>query len=250
MRNILITAILAAGMLPSHAYSNWFEKGLEVLQGSHSSTESSDNSNSAINFSNHELESAFREALSIGSEKVIDKIGLKDGFNKDPKIHIPLPSSLNTIKSGLGKVGMESYMNELETTLNRAAEEAMPETKKIFLNAIASMTFEDVKAIYQGSDNAATRYLKKATTPELKQKISPIIDAKLNQVGAVNAYDSLTQQYRQQYPFLPNIKSDLQGHVMDKALEGMFLYLGQEETKIRQEPMKYGSDLLKKVFSN
>lgn len=250
MQKLVLMSLITTLTFSSHAYANWWEKGLEVLKESTTQTDSSSPvaANSSV-FGNTDIESAFREALSIGSETVINSIGVENGFNLDPKIHIPLPSSLKTIQSGLTKFGMGTYADELELTLNRAAEEALPETKAIFLEAIKSMSFEDVQKLYKGSDNSATEYLKKTTTPALKEKIAPIIDNKLKSVGAVSAYESLTQSYRQKYPFLPDVKANLQSHVMDKTLEGMFYYLGQEESKIRQEPLKYGSDLLKKVFS-
>lgn len=247
MRKLLMISLVTAITFSTQSHANWWEKGLEVLKDSTSQEDSTSSSNPL--FSNTDIESAFREALSIGSETVINSIGVENGFNADPKIHIPLPSSLKTIQSGLTKFGMGSYADELELTLNRAAEEALPETKAIFLEAIKNMSFEDVQKLYKGPDNSATEYLQKNTTPALKEKIAPIIDAKLNSVGAVSAYEALTQSYRQQYPFLPDLKANLQTHVMDKTLEGMFYYLGQEETQIRQEPLKYGSDLLKKVFS-
>lgn len=250
-KTLLLSTLVSLGCLSSlqTAQANWLDKGLEILNNTNSSSQTSSSTTQNTNFSTNQLESAFREALSIGSKTVIAQIGSEDGFNLDPKIHIPLPSSLNTLKSGLAKFGMGAYAEELELTLNRAAEEAMPETKQIFLNAIQSMSFEDVKTIYNGPENSATQYLQKTTTDALKSKIAPIIDLKLNSVGAITAYEGLTSTYRQKYPFLPNVKANLQDHVMQKALDGMFYYLGQEEAKIRAQPLQYGSDLLIKVFS-
>lgn len=242
----IFTVIGLSLLFTSPANANWWEKGLEAIKGSGSTGSQTDNTSQ---FSSQELESAFREALSIGSKTVVDNLSVEDSFNLDPKIHIPLPDSIASVKSGLGKVGLSSYVDDLELTLNRAAEAAAPETKAIFLEAIKSMSFEDVQKIYNGPDNSATEYLKKTTHDNLKSKIEPIVQEKLNEVGAVTAYDSLTSQYRQQYPFLPNLKADLSDHVVGKAMDGIFYYLAQQEASIRKDPFKYGSNLLEKVFS-
>ena len=249
IKKLLLSLTLISASTLAHA--NWWDQGAEMLKQSNilNSDSASKTTSSSSPFSNTELESAFREALSTGSKTVVEKLSLENAFNQDSNIHIPLPSGLQSVKSGLSKVGMASYMDNLETTLNRAAEAAMPETKSVFLEAIQKMTFADVKKIYSGGNNAATDYLQNTTTDSLKTKIAPIVNSALQEVGAVNAYDSLTTEYRKKYPFLPNLKADLQSHVTDKAIEGIFFYLAKEEADIRANPVKYGSDLLTKIFS-
>lgn len=249
INKVLLSLTLISASTLAHA--SWWEQGAEILKQSNILNNDSDSksASSTSPFSNNELETAFREALSTGSKAVVEKLSLENAFNQDSNIHIPLPSSLESVKSGLSKFGMASYMDNLETTLNRAAEAAMPETKEVFLVAIQNLSFADVQKIYSGGNNAATEYLQNTTTESLKTKIAPIVNSALQEVGAVNAYENLTTEYRKKYPFLPNLKADLQSHVTDKAVEGIFFYLAKEEADIRANPVKYGSDLLTKIFS-
>ena len=235
----------------SSAQANWWEKGVEMWQEANKAP--SENGNSSSQFTPKELQKAFREALSIGSELVVDKLSIKDSFNSDPKIHINLPKSLQKVQSGLNSFGMGSYlestMQQLELSLNRAAEAAVPEVRSVFLDAIKALTFEDIQQIYQGADDSATQFLRKNSYDKLTSKISPIVNQKMDEVGVINTYDSLTQAYRKQYPFLPNLKVNLSDHVVSKTLDGVFLYLAKEEAAIRKNPYEYGSKLLEKVFS-
>jgi len=194
-----------------------------------------------------DMSGAFKEALQIGSERVVGQLGKPDGFNGDPAIHIPLPDSLNTVKSVLGKAGMSGALDDLELKMNRAAEAATPKAKKLFLDAIAQMTFTDIKAIYNGPQDAATRYFQEKLTPSLSKEMSPIVDSSLGQVGAVQAYDGVMSKYKTM-PFVPDVKANLTQHVTDKGIAGIFHYLGQEEEAIRQNPARQSTDLLKRVF--
>ncbi|MDG6778752.1 DUF4197 domain-containing protein [Thiomicrorhabdus sp. zzn3] len=231
------------------AQSSWWEQGLELITGS--KTDSADThqaeSTTTPSLSNTDLNQAFKEALSLGSEEVVKKLSLKDAFNADPNIHIPLPDSLQTVHSWLSKAGMGSLTEDLELKLNRAAEAAAPEAKTLFLNAINNMTFEDVRTIYNGPQDSATRYLQEKTSDDLKEKMRPIIQNTLNQVGAVQAYDRVIENYKS-LPFVPDIKANLTEHVSQKGMDGLFYYLAEEEKKIRQDPLKQTTELLKKVF--
>lgn len=194
-----------------------------------------------------DMSGAFKEALQIGSERVVGQLGKQDGFNSDPAIHIPLPAQLNTVKTVLGKAGMSGALDDLELKMNRAAEAATPKAKKLFLQAISAMTFSDVKAIYSGPDNAATKYFQDKLTPSLSKDMTPIVDSSLSQVGAVQAYDGVMSKYKTM-PFVPDVKANLTQHVTDKGIAGIFHYLGQEEAAIRQNPARQTTDLLKRVF--
>ena len=254
MKSLIGLLLTVAIVQPVQA--NWWEKGQEALKSFENSETGqkitsviSDNSGTVMSqFSNQDLEKAFRQALSIGSETVVKQLGQTDGFNADSNIHIPLPKSLNTVKKTLDRFGAGHLVGDLETKLNRAAEAATPKAKALFLDAIANMSFEDVQAIYKGDKDAATQFLKRTTSPQLKQEMTPIIDNSLSEVGAIQAYDSVMNKYAK-YPFVPDVKADLQSHVMDKALDGIFYYVAQEEAAIRQDPLKRSTELLKKVFA-
>ncbi|MDH3331853.1 MAG: DUF4197 domain-containing protein, partial [Desulfobulbaceae bacterium] len=188
-----------------------------------------------------------KEALLVGSQNVVSQLGRPDGFNLDPAIHIPLPQQLNNVKSLLGKVGMSSMLDDLELKLNRAAEVATPKAKELFAQAISEMTFEDVMNIYNGPDDAATRYFQEKMTPPLAREMQPVVDQSLAEVGAVQAYDNVMGEYRG-IPFVPDVKADLTSYVVEKGMDGIFHYIALEEAAIRQNPAKRTTELLQRVF--
>lgn len=173
---------------------------------------------------------------------------MTDGFNSDPAIHIPLPEKMATVQSTLGKVGLDSMLNDLETRLNRAAEDATPKAAKIFEQAISDMTLDDIKGIYNGPDDAATRYFQGKMSAPLTQEMRPVVSESLANVGAVKSYDSVMAKYKA-IPFVPDVKADLTDYVIEGGLNGIFHYLAIEEAKIRQDPLSRTTELLKKVFS-
>ncbi|PHQ71198.1 MAG: hypothetical protein COB93_03675 [Sneathiella sp.] len=196
-----------------------------------------------------QITEGLREALKVGTETVVGQIGATDGYNADPAIHIPLPEQMQQAQSLLRKFGLSDMADEVEERLNRGAEAAAPKTKEIILTAISEMKLEDAQAIYDGPDDAATQYFRKVTTLDLKETVRPIIEQSLQDVGAIQAYDSLVAQYSN-YPLVPDIKSNLTDHATDAALEGLFHYLAVEEAAIRNDPVKRTTEILTTVFGN
>ena len=194
-----------------------------------------------------EIAAGLREALKVGSERVVRQVGAPDGFNADPEIHIPLPGALEDVQTMLRKIGMAGLADDLELKLNRGAEAAAPEAKALFWQAISDMTLDDAKKIYNGPDDAATQYFKAKMSPPLAERMSPIVDSSLSEVGAVRAYDDMMAQY-DAIPFVPDVKADLTGYVVQKALDGIFFYIAKEEAAIRNDPAARTTELLKKVF--
>lgn len=194
-----------------------------------------------------EIAAGLKEALRVGTDRVVDNLGAVDGFNADPKVHIPLPKVLAQAQSALGVIGASGLVDDLELRINRAAEQATPIAKDIFWQAITSLTFEDVNAIYRGPDDAATQYLDRTTRGSLTDAMRPVIDDALAEAGAVSAYDEIVER-AQVAPLLPDLKTDLTNHVLDRAMDGMFAYLAEEEAAIRQDPVKQTTALLKRVF--
>lgn len=234
----LITLLVGSGQ--AFAENSWWKKGADILQTFEKESPVSDASIG-------EIGDAFKEALKIGSENVVNKLGTVDGFNKDTAIHIPLPKELSTVKNVLEKVGMSSIVDDLELKLNRAAETATPMAKSLFLQSISEMTFDDVQTIYEGPEDSATQYFKKKMSASLGTEMRPIIENSLSTVGAVQAYDTMIGEYKN-LPFVPNVKADLTDHVVQKGMDGIFHYIAQEEAAIRSNPIKQSTALLKKVF--
>ncbi len=217
---------------------DWFKTGRDLLGGAPSTSSS---------LSTAEIASGLKEALRVGTGRVVDQLGTFDGFNADPRIHIPLPPTLERAQSTLQRVGMSSLFDDLELKLNRAAEDATPEAKALFLEAIGQMTLEDARRIYQGPEDAATRYFQGKMSGPLADKMQPLVEKSLQQVGAVQAYETAMDKYRT-LPFVPDLRADLTRHVLDRGLDGIFLYLAREEAAIRQNPAKRTTELLRKVF--
>lgn len=243
-KKLLVSAVLAGLLFAFHAnsygQSSWFDKGKSVF-GSFTEQKTADQ------LTVGEIGGAFKDALRIGSENVVKKVGSLDGFNTDPAIHIPLPGELDTVKKMLGKVGMSSMLDDLELKMNRAAEAASPKARELFLQAISDMTFEDVNTIYSGPEDAATKYFQSKMSPALLEEMTPLISSSLSQVGAVQSYDAVMGQYKT-LPFVPDVKADMTTHVANKAMDGIFYYLAKEEAAIRQNPVRQTTDLLKRVF--
>lgn len=242
---IVFLALLVLACQPSQAWAegSWLDTGAEVLNALSAGSEGK----TGAQPSTSEIGNAFKNALSIGTKNVVGQLGAKDGFNADPSIHIPLPGELQTVKTMLARVGMSQSVDDLELRLNRAAEAATPKAKALFLQAIKEMTFEDVRKIYAGPEDSATRYFQSKMTPALKREMQPIVEKSLSQVGAIQSYDAVMGQYKA-LPFVPDVKANLTDHVLQKGMDGIFYYIAKEEAAIRRDPAKQTTALLKKVF--
>lgn len=232
-----------AVFLPQTAVAlDWLKTGKDLLQSTTTAK-----SPSLSSLTDAEIGAGLKDALKVGAERVVSQLGQADGFNSDPKIHIPLPENFAKVRSVLGSIGQTAMLDDLELKLNRAAETATPQAKQLFLDSIEQMSVEDVQAIYSGPEDAATRYFQGKMSQPLSDAMKPIVSDSMAQVGAVQAYDSVMGQYSS-IPFVPDVKGDLTTHVLEKGLDGIFFYLAQEEAAIRQNPVKRTTEILQKVF--
>ncbi len=241
------TVAIVSIPIGAQAQLDLLKRGKDALQSIQGSSESGGSISTSGVLTDQEIGSGLREALTVGVRTVVSQVGATDGYNADPRIHVPLPKSLETVQKMLSRIGMSDLIDDLELRLNRAAEQAAPEAREVFGQAIREMTFDDVQMIYKGPDDAATRFLERTMSDPLIQRMRPIVDASLSEVGAVRAYDNAIGQYKA-IPFVPDAKADLTEHVLERALKGLFLYLAEEEAAIRQNPVKRTTDLLQKVF--
>jgi len=242
---------IAAGALvltvgQGHAqFGDLMKKGQEMLGGS----KSGGGTGGVGGLSTGEITQGLKEALRVGSGRVVSQVGKTDGYNGDPAIRLPLPGSLKSVQSALRSAGMSGMLDDLELKLNRAAEVAAPKAKSIFIDAIAAMSVDDAKKIYNGPDDAATRYFQGKMTKPLAAEMAPVVNESLSEVGAIKSYDSVMGQYKQ-IPFVPDAKADLTDYVVEKGMDGIFHYLAKEEAAIRQNPVKRSTEVLKKVFGS
>lgn len=235
------------------AQGNFFQDSLETLMGGASQSPGGSQGGSSQSglgaLTASEVAAGLREALKVGSSRVVDQLGVTNGFNLDPTVHIPLPGALQQVQQALKPLGMSRLADDLELRLNRAAETAVGKAEPLFMNAIENMTLQDVTDIFNGPADAATRYFQRQMTPGLKGEMRPVINSSLAEVGAVQAYDQMMGQYRS-LPFMPDVKAELVDHTMDGALDGLFHYLAEEEAAIRANPAQRTTDLLRKVFGS
>jgi hypothetical protein len=201
----------------------------------------------AGSFSEGDAAKGIKEALSKGAVEGVKLTSAKDGYLGNTEIKIPFPQEAKTIETKLRSIGLGNKVDELIVSLNRAAEDAAKEAQPIFLAAIRNMTVNDAINIVKGNDDAATRYLDRTTSPELKAKFQPDIKASLDKVNATEQWAYLINAYNK-IPMVKKMNPDLPAYVTDKAIEGLFVMIAKEELKIRKDPMARTSEILKKVF--
>ena len=237
MRSILLSIILALGCSP-HAtaqFDDILKKAGDAL--SHSN---------AAGLSDDKIIAGLKQALQVSTGKAVALTGRPDGFLKNQAIKILLPPKLESVGRGMRMLGMGAKIDELEVGMNRAAEQATPLAKQIFLAALRKMTFDDARQVLTGGDTAATEYFKRSSSADLTTAFSPIVHRAMVRVGVV-------QQYEQVINSAPggNLLAgqfDLDKYVVGKTLDGLFLTLGEEEKQIRKDPAAQTTALLKEVF--
>lgn len=194
-----------------------------------------------------EVSSGLKEALINGITKGTDLTSKLDGYYKNPEIKIPFPPDVKKVEDKLRQLGMGSDVDKFVMTLNRGAEDAAKEAKPIFISAIKQMTIDDAFSILKGQPDAATQFLKKTTTVQLKEKFKPIVQTSLDKVSATKYYGDLVGNYNR-VPFVSKVNPDLNEYATDMAIQGLFTMIAKEEKSIRQDPAARTTDLLKKVF--
>lgn len=194
-----------------------------------------------------EISNGLKQALEIGTSAGADRLSAKDGFFGNMAIKILFPTEAQKVEKTLRSVGLNSLADNVILSLNRAAEDAAKEAKPIFVNAIKQMTITDATNILLGNKDAATQYFKRVTTAQLMEKFSPVISNSLSKVGATKYWTDAATAYNK-VPLVKPVNTNLTQYVAEKAIEGMFVQVAQEELKIRDNIGARSSSLLQKVF--
>lgn len=213
--------------------------------------------------SSDEIAKGLKSALTVGATNAASKLSKTDGFFRDAAIKILLPPEAQSIMKNVAKIpGGQKLVDDVVYRMNRAAEDAAISAKPIFINAITSMSITDALSILNGSDNAATNYLKKSSSDALKAAFQPKIEASLNKkiIGNISAAESwrtlmnannkAAKTFAGRLAGMKTVNSNLPSYVTDKALSGMFVKIAAEEKLIRLNPSARVNDVLKKVFSS
>ncbi len=194
-----------------------------------------------------EVAQGLKEALTNGISKGSDLTSQLDGYFKNPEIKIPFPPDVKKVEDRLRQLGLGGEVDKFVLSLNRGAEDAAKEAKPIFIAAIKQMTIDDAFSILKGQPDAATQFLKKTTTSQLKVKFKPVVQNSLDKVSATKYYGDLVGTYNK-IPLVQKVNPDLNEYATDMAIQGLFIMIAKEEKNIRQDPLARTSDLLKRVF--
>ncbi len=198
--------------------------------------------------SQEKIGSGLREALKIATDKSVNLTGRTDGYFGNPAIRIPMPAKLENVEKGLRMVGYGPQADAFVLSMNRAAEQSAPAAREILLNAVAAMSFEDARKILGGGQTAATDFFRAKTADKLTAAFTPIVKRNMDSVGVTHQFESLMSRV-QEVPFLRAETIDLDGYVVGKALDGLFVVMGEQEQQIRANPVARTTDLLKEVFA-
>ena len=197
--------------------------------------------------SNKDAVSGLKDALLQGSSAAVGKLGVENGFLGNDKVKIPLPDALKRVESGLRLLGMQRQADELVVAMNRAAEQAVPEAKALLVGAVKNMSVQDAKGILTGGDTAATDYFRKTTSDQLTQKFLPIVTKATSKVGLAEKYNNLAGQGAQ-LGLVDAKQAKIENYVTQKALDGLFLMIAEQEKAIRKDPIGTATGMAQKVF--
>lgn len=192
--------------------------------------------------------SGVRAALTQGSAAAVAKLSLKDGFLNNVKAHIPLPGPLKTAQKAAKLLGMDKQFSELEVSMNRAAEAAVPKAKPLLTNAIKEMSVTDAIGILKGGDDSVTKYFKSKSEAKLVTEFLPFAASATAKLGLAQQYDKVASQGAK-FGLVKDDQKSLDGYIAQKAVDGLFAMIAEEERALRQNPLGAGTDLLRKVFS-
>jgi hypothetical protein len=205
--------------------------------------------NSASGLNDAQIGSGLKEALSVGTQKAVRLVDKPGGYLDNEAIKILLPQSLRPVEKVLRGMGQGPKIDEFVASMNHAAESAAPEAEKIFGDADKAMTIDDARRLLNGGDTSITDYFKSKTSAELATAFRPHVEAAMNKNGVTQQYQQLVGQVPKM-PFGNSSSMDINTYVVNKALDGLFYMLGQQEKEIRTNPAARTTALLKQVFGH
>ncbi len=250
---VILSAALATFLsLPAHAgFGDLLKEvesaGKDILKETTQSTTNSGKKGGGLDYNT--LVAGLKDALDVGSRRAVESLSQTDGYMSNALARIPLPEQLEKASSLLRKFGLGDQVDQFELSMNRAAEKAAPQATEIIVSSIKEMSIEDAEKILNGPDNAATEYFRSKTSARLTELFKPTIKSSMEQVGATRYYGQLSQEANK-VPLVGDVAKgyNLEDHVTNGALDGLFNMLAAEEKKIRENPAARTTELLKQVF--
>jgi hypothetical protein len=199
--------------------------------------------------SDSKIINGLKEALEIGTSNAVKDVSKLNGYYENAAIKIPLPKTVQKVEAVMRGMGYGPELDEFSRSMNRAAEQAAPKAKALFWDAVKAMTFDDARTILKGNDDAATRHFEDKTRGRLQQLFMPIVHTVMEEVGVTRTYQNVYAKIST-IPFADRLNLDLDGYVTEKALDGLFYMVAEEERKIRKDPAARVTKLLKDVFGS
>jgi hypothetical protein len=198
-------------------------------------------------FTSQQSATGLKDALGQGAANAVASLGRQDGFLGNPKVRIPLPGALARAEKLMRTMGTGRQADELLTAMNRAAEDAVPQAKTLLVDAVKQMSVADAKSIFMGGENAATNYFRGKTESTLRAKFLPIVTRTTEKVGLAQQYNNFAGKAAAT-GLLSGDDLRVETYVTQKALDGLYLMMAEEEKAFRQNPLQAGSDLAKRIF--
>jgi len=253
--NKTISALLLLVILFSNSsFASWQDMLKDADKVLKSSTGKSVSANAGSILSNDQIAQGLKEALDIGVKTAVDSLGKENGFLSDQAVKIMMPEEMKTVEKLLRSVGQEKIIDDYVTSMNRAAEQAVPKVTDIFVNSISQMSLSDARSILSGSNTAATDYFRNNTSEQLRKQITPYIKSAMDKSQVTQYYQSLSSKLKQYDTFGLSKKylgdiAEVDQYVTDKTLDGLFAKIAEQEKLIRANPMARSTDILKTVFA-
>lgn len=236
--NLLILSFITSLLLSSQVHAGWLDSFSKVIKPM-----------SEKKLGETQIGQGLKEALSVSVDKAVQSASKEGGFNKNQAIRIEMPEQLAMMETVLRKVGMGAKVDEFEQGVNRAAEQAAPQAKKIFLNALFNMSIDDARLLLKGDNTAATQYFRKQTFQDLYKTFQPQLQKEMSKHRVSQTYDQMIAAYNK-IPLAKKPKAiSADEYATNKALDGLFYLVAEEEKKIRTDPKARVTDLLKTVFA-
>ncbi|PAU57954.1 DUF4197 domain-containing protein [Pseudomonas indica] len=202
---------------------------------------------SLADLSQSEASGGLKDALAQGAKVAVQQLGKPGGFSNDPEVRIELPGKLGKAARTMKMMGMGAQVEQLETSMNKAAEAAVPEAQALLLDAVKKMTVTDAKGILSGPNDAATQYLNRTSREQIRARFLPIVKKATDQVGLAQQYNAFASQAAT-FGVIDAKSASVEGYVTEQALNGLFEVIAKQEASIRQNPAGAATSLAKKVF--
>jgi hypothetical protein len=238
MKKLFTVLFLVSGMAAMGQTSDLFSTIKKTVSGGKGSS----------SLSSEDIVAGLKQALTLGAEKSADRLSVNNGFLNDKAVEILLPEQAQKVEKTLRGLGMGKLVDDAIASMNHAAEDASKSAAPIFVQAIKTMTVTDGVNILKGPDTAATAYLRRSATPELTKAYTPVIDSALQKTGATKYWKDVFDTYNKLPTTFTKVDPNLSAYVTQKAINGIFYYVAQEEILIRKDPAAQVTELLKKVF--